>query len=211
MTLGTMHLGRLLVEFLRLHPELEVAVDLNDRYVDVAGGGYDLAVRVGRMEDSALIGRKLALIHRVVCASAAYLAESGTPRTVQDLQSHLCIGYANIGTSPLWQFDSAADDAGPTAIPMRCRFLVNNGDVMRDAAISGLGLIVLPTFIVGPALVSGALAPVKLDRRPTPAVLHAVYPATPHLPRAVRSLVDHLAKCIGDPPFWDAELAYALS
>ena len=98
MTLGTMHLGRLLVEFLRLHPKLEVAVDLNDRYVDVAGGGYDLAVRVGRMEDSALIGRKLALIHRVVCASPAYLAESGTPRTVQDLQSHPCIGYANIGT-----------------------------------------------------------------------------------------------------------------
>ena len=210
MTLGTMHLGGMLLDFLRANPKLEVAVDLNDRYVDVAGGGYDLAIRVGRMEDSALIGRKLAVVHRVVCASPDYLAAHGTPETIRDLQSHSCIGYANIGTSPMWQFEESADGGGAAVIPMRCRLLVNNGDVMRDAAVRGLGLIVLPTFIVGPALVSGALTGLKLDRRPTPAVLHAVYPATPHLPRAVRAFVDHLAASIGDPPFWDAELAHLL-
>lgn len=206
MSFGTLHLAPLLFAFAARHPRLELALDLDDRMVDLGGGGYDLAVRIGRLPDSALVGRRLAESRRVVCCSPDYAGRAGVPATLDELPHHEGIGYANIPAGQLWQFEPAAGDNEPRGVTMRCRAVANNGEAMRDAALAGLGVALLPLFIAAPALREGRLVAVLPGIRPLSDTIYAVYPPTSHPGRKVRAVIDHLVAALSGVPAWEAGL-----
>lgn len=199
MSFGTMHLTPILFDLMRRHPRLELALDLDDRFVDLVGRGYDLGIRIGRLADSALVGRKLADSRRLTVCSPDYAALRGLPKTPDDLHRHDCIGYANASTTHVWQFQAPGDES--LSVNVAGRFVGNNGEAIRDAAVAGLGICVLPRFLLCDHLRSGALVEVLDDFAPVPDVIRAVYPRTRHQPGRVRALIDHLAEAFADPPW----------
>lgn len=158
-TFARLHLGPALYPFLKEHPEIQLTLDLDDRRIDVASSGHDAIIRHGTIDDTRLVAWTLAKSHRLLTASAAYLAEHGTPQTIEDLRHHRGIFYTNRGAAD-WRFQT---NSGPVSVQARAMFGVNNGDMMRDAAIAGLGLAMLPAFIAGPAIKAGELVSVPLD------------------------------------------------
>ena len=182
------HLGCLLPLFLQRYSGVTVEVDLSDRPVDLLREGYDLALRIGVLEDSTLIARRIASIERVYCASPAYLAERGTPLKPQDLHEHDCLPYGH-GRQVQWRFEGQGK---PLTINVSGRMRVNNGELLRDAAIAGLGITYLPTFIVGSALESGQLVRVLDDYRCAPLALSAVYPQHRQRSLPVQALIEFL-------------------
>lgn len=203
MTFGTMYLGELLWPLLRQHPALEVAIDLDDRAVDLLGSGYDLGIRIGALADSSLIGRKLADIPRVLCASPKYLAKAGTPGALEELPQHDCIGYAHLAAGQVWQFQPVRGTSEVRSIRVKSRFVANNGELMRGAAIAALGLLMVPEFIVADALRSGSLTRVLPGCRPLPTALHALYPRDRHGSPRIRAVVDHLLAAMRPRPPWE--------
>lgn len=204
MSFGWRHLAPAVLDFLAAHTGLDVDLDLNDRRVDLVSEGYDLAIRIGKLADSSLIARTLAPCRHVVCASPAYLAKRGIPRTPLDLatQNHDCLVYSNRPASEQWRFRMG--DTWHEAPVMARRLGVNNGDVLRDAAIAGLGLVVLPTFLVGDAVAAGALCVVLGDHEFFDPSIHAVWPPNRQLSAKVRALVDFLTLRFGGTPYWDS-------
>ena len=180
------HLGCLLPLFLRQHPQVCVEVDLSDRLVDLIGEGYDLVLRIGTLEDSTLIARRIAAIERVYCASPDYLALRGTPLKPEDLTTHDCLPYGH-GRQVQWRFKGKLQ-----ALSVSGRMRVNNGDLLRDTAIAGLGVTYLPTFIVSEALKDGRLVKVLEDFAPEALTLSAVYPQHRQSSRPVQALVEFL-------------------
>lgn len=201
LSFGFLHLAPLLPEFLARCPELEVDVAMNDRFVDLVEEGFDVAVRIGALADSSLIVRRLAPIRRVICASPAYLAAHGTPATPTDLQDHQCLLNTNLAPGREWRF--ATPEGRPIAVHVGGRLSMNNGDALRVAALRGLGLVDLPTFIVGRDLQSGALVSLLDAYVPQTMALHAVYPHARHLSPKVRVFIDFLAERFGPRPYWD--------
>ena len=201
MSFGFLHLAPALPDFLALYPEIAVDITMNDRFVDLVDEGFDIALRIGALEDSSLIARKLAPIRRVVCASPSYFKSRGTPKTPDDIKRHDCLSNSNIASSQEWRFTAA--DGRPWPIEVKGRLSANNGDLLRAAALRGLGLVNLPTFIVGGDLRAGMLA-TALDEFITQDMsLSAVYPQSRHLSPKVRALVDFLADRFGPRPYWD--------
>ncbi len=200
MSFGIRHLARQVADFLVLYPEIEIEMSMTDRFVDVVDEGFDLAVRIGRLPDSSLVARKLATARFAVCASPDYLARHGEPASPADLAEHQCLVYTNLATADAWQFQ------GPEGnIPVRIggRFRVNNGDAILEAALQGVGLAILPTFIAGQDLQAGRLQTVLTEYgQPEPGI-YAVYPHNRHLSAKVRMFVDFIKKRFGPKPYWD--------
>lgn len=203
MTLGTMYLGGMLWPLLREHPALEVALDLDDRVVDLLGSGYDLGIRIGPLPDSSLIARKLVDIPRVLCASPAYLARAGLPGSIEDLPDHDCVGYAHLAAGQVWSFQPLRGSSEPRAVRVKSRFVANNGELMRGAAVAGLGLLLVPEFIVADALRDGSLVRVLPACRPVPTALHVLYPRDRHGSPRVRAVVERLAAAMKPRPPWE--------
>jgi DNA-binding transcriptional LysR family regulator len=199
MTFGNMHLMPVLAEVLEANPDLVVDVDLNDRVVDIVAEGFDLALRIGNLRDSSLIARRLAPVRRVLCASPSYVARRGAPAVPDDLFEHDCLAYSNASSSEVWRFVS---DPPRRPIPVR-RLRANNGEMLRDACVAGLGIAALPTFIIGPAVSRGELVVLMRDRPLEELGLYAVYPPNRHLAHKVRLLVDAMARRFGPEPYWD--------
>jgi len=208
MTFGTQYLGPLLFAFMRQHPGLELTLDLDDRYVDLLAGGFDLGIRIGRLHDSSLMARALAPSRRVLCCSPDYAARRGVPKAIADVATHDCICYGNASVAPYWQFDTDARE--PEQIVVRGRSHLNNGESMRDAAIAGLGLAALPGFIAAPALRDGRLIEVLAKTPPTPDTIYAVYPRTRYVSRGVRAIIDMLVDAFAETAPWDREPARRL-
>lgn len=197
---GARYLGPVLVDFARLHPKVELDVSLEDRTVDLVGGGFDLAVRIGRLKDSALIARKLAPIRAVVVASPAYLAEHGRPQRPAELADHDLLFYANVGASEQWRFRVGKSWE---TVRGRSRFRADNGDLLCAAAAAGLGVVVLPSFIASDSIASGEVEVILRDYPLEEAGLHAVMPPGRATTARVRALVDFLAGRFGPEPSWD--------
>ncbi|MBK3774221.1 LysR family transcriptional regulator [Azospirillum brasilense] len=200
---GLLHLAKAVAEFLERYPSIEIEMDLNDRYVDLIDEGYDLAVRIGRLRDSSLIAKRLAPNRQVVCASPAYLEKHGKPQTPDELTNHNCLIYTNIPTAEQWQF--RVNDA-MRSVRVSGSLRTNNGDLLRESAIAGVGIIVLPTFLCGEALSKGQLQCLLLDYYMAESNVFAVYPQNRHLSPKVRVFVDFLAERFGPRPYWDCAL-----
>lgn len=206
MSFGIVHLSGAIADFMGLYPEVTVDMDLSDRFVDLVEEGYDLAVRVGRLKDSSLVARRLCPARGVICASPDYLARHGTPQVPADISGHACLIYTNIQNPDQWTFRTAPGADTTQNVRIAGRLRANNGDALREAALHGQGLVLLPTFIVGDALASGRLVPVLDAWLPPASAVHAVYPANRHLSPKVRAFVDFLAGRFGPVPYWDSAL-----
>lgn len=206
MTFGTLYLSRILFAYLRDHPRLNAQIEFDDRMLDLADAGYDLAVRITRLPGLSLKARKLARSQRIVCCSPEYARRAGRPATLDDLVRHACIGYANVDAGQIWEFKPEKDGMDPHRLTIRSDMIVNNGEAMRDAAIAGLGLAVLPLFIAADALRRGELINALPQPEPTADIIYAVYPFTRHVTRKVRSVIDYLAAELRDPPLWERDL-----
>lgn len=132
MSFGTMYLGPILFPFLARHPRLELALELDDRMLDLLGEGYDLGIRIARLRDSSLVARRIAVSRRLVCCSPEYARRAGLPETIEALAHHACIGYANAPSSHLWQFELRTPAGEVRSTVVRSRIVVNNGEAMRD-------------------------------------------------------------------------------
>ena len=200
MSFGILHLARLLPAFAREHPQVTLDVRLDDRFVNLVEEGIDVALRIGVLRDSTLVARKLANTRMLVCASPAYLREHGTPERPEDLASHNCLVYGWLPSAGVWRF-AAANEEMPVAVSGNLR--VNNGIVLAQAAVDGLGIVVSPSFYVAELLREGRLRRVLADFRLPDLGIHAVYPQTPHVPAKVRAFVDFLVRSIGRRPQWE--------
>jgi len=192
LTFGTMHLSRYWGEFLERYPQIKLDINLVDRQVDLVGEGYDLAIRIApQQEDSSLVSRKLASSRMVICAAPHYLETHGTPQTPSDISRHQFIGYSYLPTGDILTFKSQNPVAEVKTHP---RLKVNNGDTCREAALSGLGITIQPSFIVGDDLLSGKLVEILPDWPTEERGIYAVYPTRQHLSGKVRALLDYLAE-----------------
>jgi DNA-binding transcriptional LysR family regulator len=194
MSFGQRHVGPAVSAFLCRWPEMSIDLSLTDRRVDVVDEGYDVVVRIMAMADSSLIARKITTTSRVTCASPEYLARRGTPTAPADLAGHDCFEYANLSPAGEWVF-RRGDQTQRIKIAGRLR--ADNGDVLRCAALAGLGLIQTPTFIVADDLAAGRLVPVLDDYAASGIPVWAVYPHNRHLSTKVRMFVDFLADRFG--------------
>lgn len=198
---GSLHLGPALYPFLAAHPAIDLNLELDDRFVDVAADGYDAVVRHGLAADNRLVVKRLASSRRVLVASPAYLARCGTPRSAVELESHEAILYSNRDTD--WRF--SARDSHTVIRPRKC-LRVNNGVVMRDAAIAGLGIALLPTFLCHGGLSSGALRIVEIGLDAEASEIFLAYPADRGPSAKIRALTEHLRQAFGEPPYWESGL-----
>ncbi len=199
MTFGTMYLGPILFNFMAGHPDIEVTLELDDRFVDILADGYDLAVRIGRLSDSSLKARRIGPSPRVLCCSPAYAARHGVPASVESIRDHPCICYGNASAASFWEFKAPAAKGEALYVAVRGRTHLNNGESMRDAAIAGLGLAILPRFIAQPALQNGRLQIVMPETPPTEDSIYVLYPPTRYISRAVRVLTDTFVDFFEDP------------
>lgn len=201
LSFGLMHLGPAINEFLQMHPDIEFDLDFNDRQVDLLAEGFDLAIRIANLPDSSLIARRLAPIQTVMCASPAYLERMGKPQSLQELIHHRCLVYNLISNFDHWSLFDGNDQLLKTRIIPYLK--ASNGDFLRDAAVAGLGIVQLPTFIVYKAIESGQLIPLLTEFHASQLTAYAIYPQTRHLSQRVRAFVDFLVKRFEGLPYWD--------
>lgn len=189
MSFGLHSLAPAVADFMALYPSLEVELELTDRLVDPVAEGFEVLVRLGKLEDSGLVARRLAPLRRHLCASPAYLEAHGVPRGPQDLRQHRCLRYSYECTGPVW---SLRGSAGQEQVRIEGPLLSNNGEALVCAARRGLGVAYLPGFFVEEHLASGEL--VELLPRWTDSLdgIWALYPHRRHLSPRVRLFVDFL-------------------
>ncbi|WVT73292.1 LysR family transcriptional regulator [Sinorhizobium chiapasense] len=196
---GRRHLGPALYPFLARHPEIELTLDLDDRRVDAASEGYDAIVRHGVIADSRLVVWKLARSRRLLVAAPDYLGRHGTPASLVELGGHRGIFYTNRGAAD-WRFEGPS---GATVVRARQALGINNGDMMHDAAVAGLGIALLPAFIAGPAVREGQLREIDVGLRPEPEFIYMAHPEGRRVSAKLRAIAQHLKEAFGDPPYWD--------
>lgn len=204
LSFGMSHLAPVLAELAVRHPKLQIDASYSDRYVDLIGERYDVAVRLGTLEDSSLVARRIAPIKVAVVASPAYLAAHGAPQRPEDLTS--C--EALMQGSEVWRFQD-----GRKTITLRPegRFKADNGQALLAAAAAGLGVAMLPTFLAGPAIERGEVVPLLMDFPMPEAGLYVLRPPPAgHMPGKVRALTELLIERFGGKPYWDVCYAHQL-
>ncbi len=186
-----------LPDFLRAHPEVRIELDLTDRLVPLAQEGFDLAIRHSHAPPETHVAWTLCATRSVLVASRAYLRRRGTPAVPDDLANHDCLHYLRVGEPAAWQLVADGDAAGGTerTVPVSGPLSANNSEALREAALGGLGIALLPDFSTQEALRSGKLVAVLPGWRPSGSFaeqLYAIRPYSPYVPRAVQALVAYL-------------------
>ena len=202
LSFGLMHLGPAISEFLQAHPEITFDLDFNDRQVDILTEGFDLAIRIASLPDSSLIARRLAPIQAIMCASPSYLARMGEPQSPEDLIHHRCLAYNLISNFENWNLYNTEGQLIRTKIAPHLK--ASNGEFLRDAAVAGSGIILMPTFIVYKEIERGALIPLMTQYTFSQLSAYAIYPQTRHLSQRVRAFVDFLIQRFEGAPYWDS-------
>ena len=199
MSFGTLQLGPAIADFMAQYPELQIHLVLSDDQLDPTQGGFDVTLRIADLESSSLIARKIVGIERVICASPDYLKQHGTPATPAELRKHALLTYGFLLTGNQWKLTGADGDHW---IQPGWTLCANNAEVLRDAAIAGRGVALLPTFIAGDALRDGALVSFLAAYKAPPLTLYAIYPPTRHLAVKVRLFIDFLVARFGTKNAW---------
>jgi DNA-binding transcriptional LysR family regulator len=194
MSFGTMRLGPALADFMTKYPDLQLQLVLSDDLLDPVQDGFDVTLRIAELESSSLIARKIVPVERVVCASPDYLKHHGTPIHPQDLRNHVSLTYGFLLTGNQWKFTGGD---GIHWIQPTWSLCVNNAEVLRDVAVKGRGIALIPEFIAADALKNGSLQAVLENYSAPPLALYAVYPPTRHLAVKVRLFIDFLVDRFG--------------
>jgi DNA-binding transcriptional LysR family regulator len=188
--LGASHIAPQVAAFAATHPQVSIDLVLNDRMVDLVEEGYDIAIRVGRLSESTLIARRIGEMRLICCTSPAYIKAHGRPASPNELSGHECILYSYASTRSTWLFSIDGSEIG---VKVGGRISSNNGAAICEMAISGLGIILQPDFIVARHLRSGALEQLFPDQLPESVGIYAVYQSRRHVPARLRLLLDHLS------------------
>ena len=199
-TFGGLELTRVLTDYALRWPEVALEVTFSDRVANLVEEGFDLAVRVGRPEDSSMIARRLCDVRLLTVAAPDWLARHGTPETPEDLTTLPCILDTNFRDPSRWPYRL---HGRPVTIPVQGRLRFSNASACLAAAEAGLGLACLPSFVAAEALRTGRLRPILAAYEAEPFGVHAVYPHSRHLAARVRALVDLLAERYRGTPPWD--------
>lgn len=187
---ATRSLGPILTQFSALHPRVLLELVLDDREVDLIGGGFDLVLRIGNMRDSSLISRRLALFPTRICASPAYVDKYGIPEGPEALRRHNCLRYTYSKQTRGWDI---LDESGkPLTVPVTGNMTANNGDILLSAALCGQGIILQPSFIVDPHIATGQLVELLPGRAVRSLELHALFPPSRLMPGKLRRLIEFL-------------------
>lgn len=200
---GELHLVPAIAEFMTRYPEVQVDLTLNNQVVHPIEEGVDLTIRAASsLPDSTLIARRLAPNHVVVCATPDYFTRHGVPQTPKDLQQHNCLLYTPLGAQQ-WCFQGPQ---GEYLVPVASNFQADKAEALRAAVLSGLGISILPTFLVGPDVRAGLLQIVFPGAVAFTSTVYAMYSHTRHLVPKIRTFVDFLAARFGPRPYWDEAL-----
>jgi DNA-binding transcriptional LysR family regulator len=200
MSFGTLHLARAVADFMEKYPELRIQLVLSDQLIDAVQEGYDMTLRIADLPSSSMIARKIAPAHRALCASPTYLSQHGVPQHPDDLREHACLTYGHLATGNQWKLTGPDGDHW-VAIPWT--LCTNNAEVLRDAAVGGRGIALLPTFIAGADIQQGRLTTVLTSYKAPEISIYAIYPETRHLSPKVRVFIDFLVERFGGRPYWD--------
>ena len=202
---GRQHVSPLLPKFLARHPKLRLSVHLSDQVVDLVSEGFDLAIRIGAMEDSQLVARRIAANRRVLCASPDYLRRRGQLKVPRDLQDHECLLlFGSSGRQDVWRLHDAQGKEMPVRVPGR--FESNLGELLRDASVAGEGIAIHSLWHVADDLRTGRLQVVLPDFPLATTAISAVMPQRRQVPPRVRAFVDFLVEEFGDNPPWERGL-----
>lgn len=206
-TFSTLHLAPLFSRFMERHPQVSLDIDLSDRQVDLIEEGFDLAVRIGRLKDSTLVARRLTPIRHVPTAAPALLDRLGVPERPEDMADFPVLRYSSTRVAGRWDFMRPDGTGGSVVLSGRMR--CNNGDLLVNAAVHGLGLCLEPTFMTGPLVQDGRLIPLFADHIWSDNAAYVVYAGGRQLPRRVRTLIDFLAEALSPDPWWDRAVSEA--
>jgi DNA-binding transcriptional LysR family regulator len=197
---GRLHIAPAVADYLKLHPRVRLDMTITDRVVDLVSEGFDLAIRIAREPSLHHVARELAPVRRVVCATPGYFERFGTPVSPWDMTQHNCLHYTHFGSQGEWRlYEGSAE----IVVPVTGSFRVNDDDVLSSAVMSGLGIALLPTFIIGHELQSGRLQSVLSNYVPLERHIYAVHLPNLHLPVKVRGFIDFLQSRFGSVPYWD--------
>lgn len=185
-----------LKEFLASYPDIYIDLLFDDDYTDLVKEGIDLAIRIGPLEDSSLIARKIGSSPRIVVASTDYVVKHGRPRKPSDLIKHDCLFYALQKTPDLWYFNST--QKGEESVRVSGKFKASSPDAVCDAALQGLGIAVLGEWYVREHVKQGKLQVLLSDYKPTAYDIHAVYPERKFVPQKVKRMISFLADKINE-------------
>jgi DNA-binding transcriptional LysR family regulator len=200
MSFGTLHLARAVADFMEKYPDLRIQLLLSDQQVDPVQEGFDITLRIADLPSSSMIARRIAPARRAICASPSYLARHGTPKHPDDLRGHACLTYGHLATGNQWKLTGPDGDHW-IAIPWT--LCTNNAEVLRDAAVQGRGIALLPTFIAGADFQQGRLATILTSYQAPEISIYAIYPETRHVSLKVRVFIDFLVERFGGLPYWD--------
>jgi len=191
-TFGVRPLAGVIAGFLAAYPEVDINLVLDDRFVEVIAEGFDLAIRIGTLADSSLKARRLAETRMVIVAAPAYLAGAGTPRTIDDLNDHRLLHYSQLATGNFWRLRTALGEE--RQVRVGGRLTVNNGEALMRAAEAGIGIALVPSYMIGDALAKGRLVEILASRPPDVFGIYALYPPGRFPQPKLRAFVDHLAE-----------------
>ncbi|MBA8841302.1 LysR family transcriptional regulator [Ochrobactrum sp. RH2CCR150] len=201
---GRLHVAPVLPAFLRQYPQIRLDLHLSDAVTNLVEDRLDIAIRLGALSSSNLLARKLAPHRRIICGSPDYLGEHGTPAEPGDLARHNCLLFDYQTTEHSW---TLARDVKRTKVVVTGNLRANNSEVLREAAIGGAGLLLMPTWLVGGDIAAGRLTPVLQDWTPSPGAeegaIWAVYQPNRRGSRKVASFLDFLANHFGAHPYWE--------
>lgn len=204
--IGLHQLPPLLTEFLQRYPEMRIELSVSDRAFDLVEEGVDMALRHGVLPDSTLIGRKVCDMHRLICASPAYLRRRGTPRTPDELLEHDCVVISTAPDFRRWPFDDPTAPGGTRTLDVGGRINANNAESVLQMGLLGAGVIRLVDAVVGEHIRAGRLVPILTDcHHVEPLPLSIVYPQGRLRSPKVAAMVDFLIEKLGPAP-WRAVL-----
>lgn len=194
-TFGARALSAEIADYVTAYPEVSVELTLNDRVVDLVDEGFEAAVRIGALEDSSLIARRLRDYEMALCASPAYLKRHGTPETPDDLRQHNCLGYIHWSRRNIWPFSGPS---GETEIQVNGNLQINNGEALRTAALNGLGIILQPRLLLEQDTTTGRLVEILSDWHPPKLPMHIILPPQRPWTPKIRTFIDYI---VGRFPF----------
>jgi DNA-binding transcriptional LysR family regulator len=198
---GRQHIAPVMPKFLKRYPTVRLNLVMSDEMVDIMGQGVDVAIRICELKDSEFIARKVAPDRRVVCASPDYLERFGTPVTPADLAGHNCL---MLSQQPYWTFNGPH---GQERVKVSGNFECNNGEAIREAALSGLGIALKATWDIAGAIKSGRLTALLEDYPiASDTSVWAVYPSRRNVPAKVTAFVAFMKEHFGSQPHWDSLL-----
>ncbi len=201
---GRLHVAPALPAFLRQYPQIRLDLNLSDAVTNLVEDRLDIAIRLGALTSSTLLARKLAPHRRIICASPDYLGEHGTPGEPSDLAKHNCLLFDYQTTEHSW---TLARDGKRTKVIVAGNLRANNSEILREAAIGGAGVLLMPTWLVGGDIAAGRLTPVLDNWIASPGAeegaIWAIYQSNRRGSRKVVSFIDFLAQHFGATPYWD--------